>query len=86
MSQVFLNTTQILPHDFQLEIVKAFLTIIVLFVTIFVSWKFGQVQWNIYQKKRETDIDILQKFYLLYGEFKEVSKMWRVIKEKSSES
>jgi hypothetical protein len=66
-----------------LELLKAGLSLSVALITLGLGWFVGHrltVKWNIIQKQRETDITIVQEFYSLYGEFKEISKVWRVIK------
>lgn len=71
----------------QLEVLKASLSLLVAVVTLSLGWLIGQrltIKWNLIQKQRETDIAVLQQFYLLYGEFKEVSKIWRVVKRNKS--
>ena len=66
------------------EVLKAGLDLLVAIIVLFLGWRFGlkfTAKWNLCQKKRETDIANLQQFYSLYGEFKEVCKIWRVIKQ-----
>jgi hypothetical protein len=66
-----------------LELLKAGLNLLVTLIALGLGWLIGyrlSVDWNLFQKRRETDIDNVQQFYSLYGEFKEVSKNWRVIK------
>ncbi|HET8922543.1 MAG TPA: hypothetical protein VFN26_06055 [Candidatus Acidoferrum sp.] len=68
------------------ELLKAGLNLLIALVTISLGWLIGQrltVRWNLIQKRRETDITNIQQFYSLYGEFKEVSKVWRLIKQNS---
>lgn len=67
-----------------LEILKTGLNLLVALTTLGLTWFIGQglaVGWNLEQKRRETDIAILQEFYSLYGEFKEIGKIWRIIKK-----
>ena len=67
------------------EILKASLNLLVALITLGLGWFVGQrltIKWNLIQKQRETNIANLQQFYSLYGEFKEVSKIWRLIKRK----
>jgi len=66
-----------------LEIFKAALSLSVGVVTLGLGWFVGNrlsLKWNLIQKRREIDMANVQQFYSLYGEFKEVVKIWRVIK------
>ena len=70
------------------ELLKAGLSLIVGVVVLLLGWFVGQrltVRWNLVQKQREADLADLQHFYALYGEFKEVSKLWRVMKRNTGE-
>ncbi|HJQ57252.1 MAG TPA: hypothetical protein VJ890_10115 [Vineibacter sp.] len=70
-------------NSVNLELLKAGLTLLIALITLGLGWLIGQrltFKWNLLQKRRETDIANVQQFYALYGEFKEVSKIWRVIK------
>src|ERR1700752_3043255 len=72
-----------------LELLKAGLSLSVALITLAVGWFVGQrftVKWNLFQKRRETDIANVQQFHSLYGEFKELSKLWRVIKRNKDSS
>jgi hypothetical protein len=74
-------------NSLTIELVKAGLNLSIALVTLGLGWLIGQgltVNWNLIQKRRETDINNVQQFYSLYGDFKEVSKTWRVIKRKTS--
>jgi len=71
------------------ELLKASLSLSVALITLALGWFVGHrlsVKWNLIQKQRETDIANVQDFYSLYGEFKEVSKVWRVIKRNKDPS
>lgn len=73
----------------KLELLKAGLNLLVALLTLGLAWFIGNrlsVKWNLIQKRRETDIANVQQFYSLYGEFKEVSKIWRVIKRNKDSS
>ena len=73
----------------KLELLKASLDLLVALLTLGLAWFIGNrlsVKWNLIQKRRETDIANVQQFYSLYGEFKEVSKIWRVIKRNKDSS
>lgn len=73
----------------KLELLKASLNLSVALLTLGLAWFIGNrlsVKWNLIQKRRETDIANVQQFYSLYGEFKEVSKIWRVIKRNRDSS
>ena len=65
------------------EFLKAIPNLLIALITLGLAWLIGNrlsVRWNLVQKSRETDIANVQEFYSLYGEFKEVSKIWRVFK------
>lgn len=75
--------------DLELKFLEAALNLFVVIITLSLGWFIGQrltLKWNLIQKQRETDIANLQEFYSLYGEFKEVSKAWRIIKRNKSDS
>src|ERR1700681_3799105 len=38
------------------------------------------VHWNLRQKRRELDFTNAQEFHAIYGDFKETSKIWRIVK------
>src|ERR1700730_15197824 len=68
----------------KIEFLKASLSLVVALITLGIGWVLGQrftVRWNLYQKRRETDIANVQQFHSIYGEFKEISKLWRVMKQ-----
>jgi len=72
-----------------LELLKAGLSLSVALITLGLGWFVGHrltVKWNLIQKQRETDLANVQQFYSLYGEFKEVSKVWRAIKRNQDSS
>ena len=72
-----------------LEWLKALLNLSVAVITLVFGGLIGNwltVRWNLIQKRRETDIANIQQFYSLYGEFKEVGKIWRVIKRNNDSS
>jgi hypothetical protein len=75
--------------DLELKLLEAGLNLLVALVVLGLGWFIGQrltLKWNLIQKQRETDITNLQEFYSLYGEFKEVSKVWRILKRKKKDS
>ena len=62
-----------------LEVIKTGLTILVLGI----GWLLGQrivAYWDIRKKRQELDIATATQFHKLYGEFKEVSRLWRAFK------
>jgi hypothetical protein len=66
-----------------IEIIRAQLTLVLLSVT----WFLGQriiAHWDIVKKRQEFDIAISNEFYRLYGEFKELTKLWRVFYRKTN--
>jgi hypothetical protein len=63
----------------QLEILKAFLQVLVLAV----GWFFGQriiARWDVTKKRQELDIAAAERFQRLYGDLKEVARLWRTAK------
>lgn len=68
-----------LPLDWQQELLKAVLSIIVAIITLSFGWLVGQrltVYWAIRQKRRELELSAVNEFYRLYGEFFAVWKLW----------
>jgi hypothetical protein len=65
-------------QDIQLEVVKALLSAALLFLTWFVGQRI-LVAWDARKKRQELDIVTSTQFHELYGEFKEVSMLWRII-------
>ena len=48
--------------------------------TLGLGWFVGQriiTYWDIKKKRQELDIEIARQFHKLYGEFKELSRLWR---------
>ena len=59
----------------RLEMIKTILTC----ATLAFGWYVGQriiAYWDIRKKRQELDILIAREFHKLYGEFKEVSRLW----------
>jgi hypothetical protein len=51
--------------------------------TLSLGWFYGQqivAYWDIRKKRQELDIAAARDFHNLYGEFREVSRIWRAIK------
>jgi hypothetical protein len=72
-----------------MTLLEAGLNLLVALITLGLAWFIGNrlsVKWNLIQKRRETDIGNVQQFYSLYGAFKEISKIWRVIKRNTDSS
>ena len=68
----------------KLELFKAALGLFVSVVTLALGWAVGQrltMNWNLVQKQRETEMENLHQFHLVYGEFRELSKTWRLVKK-----
>jgi putative (di)nucleoside polyphosphate hydrolase len=62
----------------QLELIKTGLAI----VTLGIGWLIGQriiKFWDTKKKRQELDIATSREFHKLYGEFKEVSRIWRTV-------
>lgn len=68
-----------LSLDWQQELLKALLNVIVAIITLGFGWLVGQrltVYWAIRQKRRELELSAVNEFYKLYGEFFAVWKLW----------
>lgn len=64
------------PESVQLEIIKTVLSCF----TLLLGWIIGQriiAYWDMRKKHQELDIATATQFHKLYGEFKEVSRLWR---------
>ncbi len=62
-----------------LEVIKTGLSLLLLAI----GWFIGQrivAYWDIKKKRQELDIATATQFHKLYGEFKEVSRLWRAFK------
>jgi hypothetical protein len=71
----------VIPTDFweslELELIKT----VLLLVPLALTWMFGNkivAYWDIREKRRELDIAAEIEFHKLYGEFKKISRLWRV--------
>lgn len=63
----------------QSEFLKAVPGFTLSLLTIVLGWFVGQkltVRWNLYQKRRESDLASAETFHKLYGEFFAVWKLW----------
>ena len=72
-----------MPPEYNLELFKSILSLIVAALTLSATWFIGQrltTYWNLRQKRNELNLTSLQAFHALYGEFKEVVKIWRLAK------
>jgi hypothetical protein len=68
----------------KIESFKAALGLLVSVITLALGWLVGQrltINWNLVQKHRETEIENIHQFHLVYGEFRELSKTWRLVKK-----
>src|SRR4051812_19015492 len=71
------------PTNYEFELFKSFLSLIVAALTLSATWFIGlrlTAYWNFRQKRNELNLVSLQTFHALYGEFKEVVKIWRLAK------
>jgi hypothetical protein len=62
-----------------LELARGAISLAVTLIGLGVGWVFGQrlaYQWNLRQKRRETDLSTVQDLQRLYGEFYAVWKLW----------
>jgi hypothetical protein len=60
-----------------LEGIKSLVSVLLLML----SWLVGQkiiARYDLIKKQRELDIAVARDFHKLYGEFKEVSRLWRI--------
>lgn len=65
-----------LSDSIKLELIKAGLVCL----TLLLTWVAGRGiinYWDIKKKRQELDIAIAREFHRLYGEFKELSRLWR---------
>jgi hypothetical protein len=72
-------------HDYALEIFKAVTSLVVAALTLGATWWIGNrisATWNLRQKRNELNLAALGEFHSLYGEFKEVVRVWRLAKRK----
>lgn len=72
-----------MTRDQQLELLKAGLTLAITLITLVCGWFIGlklTVEWNLRQKRRELILANVQQLHAIYGEFKEISKVWRIVK------
>ena len=61
------------------ELIKTVISIVNGIILLALTWFVGQriaFQWNIRQKRRELQLTSLQQFYIAYGEFFAVWKLW----------
>jgi hypothetical protein len=64
-------------HAVMLEAIKTLMSALLLLLT----WLVGQkivARWDVIKKQRELDIAVARDFQKLYGEFKEISRLWRI--------
>lgn len=67
-----------------LELIKTFLGLLLLTFT----WIGGQqvlIYWDLIKKRQEFDFTVANQFYQLYGEFRAVQRLWRVLADKNEE-
>jgi hypothetical protein len=68
------------------EAIKAALSLGVAVVVLLLGWFFGQkltYKWNVRQKSRELQLSASQQFYIAYGEFFAVWKLWNRLDRKA---
>jgi hypothetical protein len=68
------------------ELIKAAITAFNGILLLALTWFVGQrlaYQWNVRQKRRELQLASLQQFYLAYGEFFAVWKLWNRLERKA---
>jgi hypothetical protein len=64
-----------------LELIKSGFALVLLVIT----WGFGQsiiAIWDVRKKQRELDIATAAQFQQLYGEFKEIGRLWKIHKRR----
>ena len=62
-----------------LELLKSILALVILYIT----WAVGQrfiTHWELKRKARELDLSIATQFQQLFGEFKEIWRLWKALK------
>ncbi|MBA7652569.1 hypothetical protein ES703_60404 [subsurface metagenome] len=72
-----------------IEILKALLNVIVAIFTLIFGLFVGKrlaVYWAIRQKRKEIELNSLNQFYELYGEFFSIWKLWNWLKENKKEN
>ena len=68
------------------ELIKGVITSISGLLLLALTWLVGQrlsYQWSIRQKREELRLSSLQQFYLAYGEFFAVWKLWNRLDQKT---
>ena len=73
-----------MPAQYEIELFKSGLSLIVAFLSLGATWLVGQrltAYWNLRQKRSELNFATLQAFHAVYGEFKELVKVWRLVKK-----
>ena len=58
------------------------LVAVIIIVATALVGRFLTAKWNFHQKRKEQNLESVRALHDLYGEFKEVLKIWRVIKDK----
>src|SRR5690242_5311260 len=69
-------------QDWQLELAKGGISLVVTLVGLGVGWLVGQrlsFQWNLRQKRRESDLATAQDLQRVYGDFFAVWKVWNEV-------
>jgi hypothetical protein len=73
-----------MQEDFEVELLKSGLSLLVALVSLGATWLIGlrlTANWNLRQKKNELNLSTLQAFHTNYGDFKELVKIWRLVKK-----
>lgn len=76
-----------MPHDVAIEFLDAGLDFVVAVAALFVTALVGRhltEKWEFHQKRREQNLESVREFHHLFGEFKEVLKIWRVEKDEKN--
>lgn len=77
-----------LSTDIQQLLLKALLDLVIAVVVVGLGWLVGQrltVYWAIRQKRRELDLQAVNEFYRLYGEFFAIWKLWNYYLDSTSD-
>ena len=72
----------------QTTFINEFIKFIFVALTLLLTWFIGNrisIRWAIIQRKKEIEIDTLNEFYKLYGEFFSMWKLWRLTLNSSKE-
>jgi hypothetical protein len=73
-----------MPANYEIELFKSGLSLLVAFLSLAATLLIGRqltVYWNLREKKNELNLSMVHAFHAIYGEFKELVKIWRLVKK-----